>query len=412
MKMRSSRVFYGWVMVAVTAVVLLLAAGARSAPGVFLLPMQQDLGFDRATLSFAVSLGLVMFGLGGPISGMLMDRFGPRRVASAGLILIAASYAASAGVRSELALNLTWGLLSGLGTGIVGSVLGATVANRWFVTRRGLVMGLFGAAGSAGQLMFFPLLGFMADSVGWRASAVLIGVAALALLVPAWLLMRDAPGSVGLRALGEKEGSEPPRPDPHVMARARRSTDFWLLATTFFVCGATSNGLIGTHFIAHAVEHGLTGTAATGILAVMGAFNFVGTLASGWLTDRVDPRRLLTIYYGFRGLSLLALPFVGGEFGLLVFAVLFGLDYIATVPPTTALVADRFGRANVGTVYGWVFFAHQLGAASAAWLGGIARDALGNYVLAFVVAAVVSGAAALLAFGIRRAPVAAPAATD
>ncbi|WP_157463389.1 MFS transporter, partial [Deinococcus pimensis] len=160
--------------------------------------------------------------------------------------------------------------------------------------------------------------------------------------------------------------------EPGVLRRAVRTADFWLLAGTFLVCGATSNGLIGTHFIAHAVEHGMTTGAATGVLALMGAFNFVGTLASGYLTDRYDPQRLLTVYYGFRGLSLLALPFVQGETGLLLFAVLFGLDYIATVPPTTALVADRFGRANVGTVYGWVFFAHQLGAALAAWLGGVA----------------------------------------
>lgn len=398
------RVFYGWIVVAVTALVLLFAAGARSAPGVFLTPMHDDLGVSIGTLSLSVSIGLVMFGLGGPLSGTLIDRFGPRRVTSFGLVIVAASFALSAAIRDVWQLHLVWGLLSGLGTGIVGSVLGAAIANRWFVERRGFVTGLFGAATSAGQLLFFPLLGALVVGLGWRTSALGIGVLAALCLVPTWLLMRDAPKDKGLSPLGARTDAPfvAPRPDPAVMRRALRSKDFWLLASTFFVCGATSNGLIGTHFVAHAQQHGFAATTATGFLALMGAFNFVGTLASGVLTDRFDPRRLLTVYYAFRGLSLFVLPFVTSDVGLIVFAVLFGLDYIATVPPTVALVADKFGRANVGTVYGWVFCAHQVGAAAAAWLAGLSRDALGSYGTAFVVAAFVSGAAGLLALGIRR----------
>lgn len=396
--------FYGWIVVAVAAFVLLLSAGARSAPGVFLLPMQEDLGVSRSTLSLAASLGLVMFGLGGPLSGALMDRFGPRRVTAAGLLVIAASFAGSAFIASVWQLHLVWGVLSGLGTGIVGSVLGATIANRWFVTQRGLVMGLFGAAGSAGQLVFLPVLTAMVGALGWRESAVVIGGLALVTLLPAALLLRDHPADVGARPLGLKPGETPPRvlPDPGIMRRAVRSRNFWLLAVTFFVCGATSNGLIGTHFIAHATEHGLTAGYAAGMLALMGAFNFVGTLASGWLTDRYDPRLLLGVYYAFRGLSLALLLFIPPGIGLVAFAVLFGLDYIATVPPTTALVADSFGRGNVGTVYGWVFCAHMIGAALAAWLGGVARDALGSYGVAFIVAAILSVAAAALTRGMGR----------
>jgi len=366
--------------------------------------MQQDLGVSRTTLSLAASLGLIMFGLGGPLSGTLMDRFGPRRVTAAGLLVIAASFVGSAFISSVWQLHLVWGVLSGLGTGIVGSVLGATIANRWFVTQRGLVMGIFGAASSAGQLIFLPVLTAMVGSLGWRESVVVIGGLALVSVLPAALLLRDRPAEVSTQPLGLESGDTAPSvlPEPGIMRRAVRSRQFWLLAITFFVCGATSNGLIGMHFIAYCTEAGLTAGYAAGMLALMGAFNFVGTIASGWLTDRYDPRLLLGGYYAFRGLSLALLLFIPPGVGLVAFAVLFGLDYIATVPPTTALVADKFGRGNVGTVYGWVFCAHMIGAALAAWLGGVARDALGSYGAAFIVSAILSIAAAGLTPGMGR----------
>ncbi|WP_425147413.1 MFS transporter [Deinococcus sp.] len=403
-KLTDGRLYYGWVVVIVTALALLIAAGARSAPGVFLLPMQKDLELSRATLSGAVSLGLVMFGLGAPLSGFFIDRYGPRRVVLAGLGVLGASFIASASVRGVPGLYAWWGLLSGLGTGVVGGVLGATVANRWFVRRRGLVTGLFGAATSAGQLMFIPLLTALAGSLGWRTSSSIIGGLGLALLLPVLLLLRDTPAELGLLPDGDAQTHAPvtPRPTPGIMAAALRSRDFWLLCATFFVCGFTSNGIIGTHFIAYCGENGLTATYAAGMLALMGGFNFVGTLASGYFTDRIDPRGLLSIYYAFRGLSLMALPLIPPGPALVFFAVLFGLDYIATVPPTTALVADRFGRANLGTVYGWVFCAHQVGAALAAWLGGVLRESLGTYGPSFIAAGVLAVAAALLSRAISR----------
>ncbi|WP_040382290.1 MFS transporter [Deinococcus apachensis] len=399
------RVFYGWVVVGVTVLALLLAAGARSAPGVFLVPMQEALGLSRGTLSLSVSLGLLVFGLAAPLSGRLMDRYGPRRVATAGLALVALSFALSTLAHSALSLHLTWGLLSGLGTGLVGSVLGATVATRWFVRQRGLVTGLFGAATSAGQLLFIPLLTGWAGARGWTGGALLIAVAA-ALLVPlVWWWLRDSPAQVGLRPDGDAPTPDAPvtaapQPDHLAMRRAVRHRDFWLLAITFFVCGATSNGIIGTHFIAYCGDLGLTPGFAAGMLAVMGVFNFVGTLASGYFTDRTDPRFLLGLYYAFRGISLALLPFVPPGYSLTLFAVLFGLDYIATVPPTIALTADTFGRANVGTVYGWIFCSHQVGAALASWLGGLSRDALGSYSAAMIAAAILAGAAAVLALGV------------
>ncbi|WP_036218550.1 MFS transporter [Calidithermus chliarophilus] len=403
--MSDRRIFYGWVVVAVAVLATLVAAGIRSVPGALLVPVEQDLGWSKTTISVAVSIGLVLFGLGGPFSGYLMDRYGPRRITLFGLLLMSLSMAGSALMTQVWQLNLIWGVVSGVGTGIVGSVLGATVANRWFIRQRGLVMGIFGGATSAGQLIFIPALVAWATGLGWReASWVMVGVA-LAVMVPIFLLMRDSPAEIGERPLGAAAGSAPAKitADAGVMGRAVRSSTFWLLAGTFFICGATSNGLIGVHFIPYAVDCGISQGVASGMLALLGAMNFVGTIASGWLTDRYDPRKLLCVYYVFRGFSLLLLPYAVTPETMVPFAILFGLDYIATVPPTVALVADNFGRQNVGTVYGWVFAAHQLGAAFASWAGGSVRDALGEYNLAFFAAGAVAIMGGMLSLGIRRA---------
>ncbi len=397
---------YAWVVVAVTAVVLLVTAGARSAPGAWLIEMERDTGWSRASLSLATGLGLILFGLGGPISGLLMAKLGVRAVTAASLIITALAMWLSSRVQTQLELNLFFGLLSGIGTGLVASVLGATIANRWFVERRGLVTGIFGASTSAGQLVFYPLLTTLAVNIGWRSSALILASITIAILVPVLFLMRSDPSEVGQRPLGATSDTPltPPQADLGIMTKALRHPDFWLLAITFYICGATSNGLIGQHLIPHAVDHGLTQPLAAGVVALMGAFNFVGTIASGWLTDRYDPRRLLLVYYFFRGVSLLFLPYMHDLGGLSIFAVLFGLDYIATVPPTVMLVAKTFGRHNVGIVYGWVFAAHQLGAAMAAWIGGVARDNLGDYSLAFTVAGMTAVIGGFLALGIRREP--------
>jgi sugar phosphate permease len=393
--------FYGWVVVAVTAIVVLLTAGVRSAPGAFLLTMSTEPGWSTASVSFAAAAGLIVYGFAGPISGSLMGRIGVKNVTLLSLAMTGAALIATSLVHEIWQLTLVFGLLSGLGTGLVASVLGPTVATRWFVQDRGLVVGIFGGSTSAGQLLFFPLLTALSVTVGWRIGAVVLGAAALVLLVPVLLWLRNDPADVGIRPRGAIEGdiSHVRPPDVGVMRRAIRTSDFWFLAGTFFICGATSNGLVGQHFIPHAVDHGFTPVAASTALAVMGFFNFVGTIASGWLTDRIDPRRLLLVYYAFRGVSLLLLPFVHDTLSIGAFAVLFGLDYIATVPPTVALVADRFGQHNVGVVYGWVFAAHMVGAAIAAWVAGIVREHVGDYAAAFVAAgwiAIIAGFAALM----------------
>lgn len=404
-------VFYGWVVVAVTAVVVLATAGVRSAPGAFIVSMTQEPGWSTASVSFAAAAGFIMYGLAGPLSGWLMARVGVKRVTLLSLAVTGGGLILSAGSREIWQLTLVFGLLTGLGAGLVASVLGPTVATRWFVRDRGLVTGIFGASTSAGQLVFFPALTALAVTAGWRLGALVLAAIALALVVPVLLWLRDDPAEVGATPLGadtDVVAATPPA-DPGIMRRAVRSSDFWFLAGTFFVCGATSNGLVGQHFIPHAVDHGFTAVAASGALAVMGVFNFIGTIASGWLTDRWDPRRLLLIYYGFRGVSLLFLPFVHDTVGMAAFAILFGLDYIATVPPTVALVADVFGRRNVGVVYGWVFAAHMLGAAIAAWVAGVVRESVGDYAAAFVAAGWIAIIAGFAALAIRRARPPAPA---
>ena len=397
-------IFYGWIIVAVTAVIVLVTAGVRSAPGAFLLSMTDEPGWSTASVSFAAAAGLIVYGFAGPISGSLMGRIGVKNVALLSLLVTGISLIAASLSREIWQLTLLFGLLAGLGTGLVASVLGPTVATRWFVRDRGLVVGIFGASSSAGQLIFFPVLTGLAVAAGWRAGAVILGLLSLVLLIPAIIWLRNDPADVGARPRGAPEGeiAHVRPPDRGVMRGAIRTSDFWFLAGTFFICGATSNGLVGQHFIPHAVDHGFTPVAASTALAVMGVFNFIGTIASGWLTDRVDPRKLLLVYYAFRGVSLLFLPFVHDTMTIAAFAILFGLDYIATVPPTVALVADRFGQHNVGVVYGWVFASHMVGAAIAAWVAGIVRDSVGDYAAAFVAAGWIAIVAGFAALAIRR----------
>lgn len=400
----SSRLYYGWVVVAATAVAILFAAGIRVAPGAFLLDMATSTGWSRASLSLAAAIGLLVYGFTGPAAGSLMLRIGSRKVATAALLITAAALAVTSAVQEEWQLTLTFGLLSGIGTGMIASVLGATVANRWFVRHRGVVIGVFGAASSAGQLIFYPLLTSMVEGSGWRGAALTLAILAALLSIPIALLLRDDPADLALKPLGESATDRPVQrtSEEGAMRRALRTPTFWLLAGTFFVCGFSSNGVVGQHFIAHAVDHGFTPGVAAEALALMGIFNFFGTIASGWLTDRIDPRKLLFVYYLFRGVSLLTLPAIHDSLGIVAFAVLFGIDYIATVPPTIALTADTFGRRNVGVVYGWVFAAHMVGAAVAAWGAGIIRDTQGSYTIAFISAALLAGLASLAALVIRR----------
>jgi sugar phosphate permease len=384
-------IHYGWLVVFVIFLVLLTSAGIRNIPGLVIVPLEKEFEWTRSAISFAIAVSILMYGLGGPFSGRLITRFGPMRLLVGALTISAIGTATLVWLQNIVQLTLVWGVLVGIATGVLAIPLGAALANRWFVERRGLVVGILGAGSSAGALIWVPIMMGVTVNWGWR-SAMLLGALLLIALVPLVLLIvRDSPKSVGIDAYGAErapagDAAASLRTTP--MWEALKTRDWWLLAGSFFVCGYTSNGLIGTHLIPHAVEHGFTENVAAGALALIGAFNVVGTIGSGYLTDRFNPRRLLAIYYAGRAASLVLLPSVSSEFGLIVFAVIFGLDYIATVPPTVALTADRFGRGSLATVFGWISFSHMVGGAIASYASGVSRDFLGDYTLAFIVAAI------------------------
>jgi MFS family permease len=405
MTTKLSRVHYAWIVMGVTFAVMLVSAGVRSAPGVLILPLEAEFGWDRASVSLAIAVGILVFGLGGPLSGSLIDRFGPRWVMLGGAALVGLGLLPMLIMRELWQLHLLWGVVVGLGTGVTASVLSTTVAYRWFHAHRGLVMGLFATTTSAGQMVFVPAMMALAVAAGWRSAVWLMLAASLGLLVPVLLLMRNRPADVGLAPLGlspaEQHAATRGEDERRTSLReALRSHDFWLLAGTFFVCGYTSNGLVQTHLIPHAVEHGFTEVAAASTLALMGTMNIFGSLGSGWLTDRFDNRKLLAMYYGLRALAIAGLPFILDVPWLMVFAVVYGLDWIATVPPTANLTASIFGKASLGTLFGWIFFSHMLGAAIAAYIGGVFREWLGDYHLVFLSAAVVGFMAVALSMWI------------
>jgi sugar phosphate permease len=409
---RANRLHYSWVVAGITFLVLLVAAGVRTAPAVLMTPLMTEFGWSHSSISFAVAISLLWFGLGGPVAGTLVDRFGPRRVMLGGLALIAAGLALMLTLSNLWQLHVYWGVIVGIGTGAVANVLGATVAHRWFHAHRGLVIGLFGAASAAGQLVFLPAMMGLTNWGGWNSAIGATALAVAALLIPVALLMRDQPETLGLRPLGDPLTSSGPSTGAHPVAEAAEvvrhtslreaagTRDFWLLAASFFICGYTTNGLIGTHLLPHAIEHGFSDVAAASALGLMGMMNIIGTLASGWLSDRYDNRFLLATYYGLRALAIAGLPFVTNISGLLIFAILYGLDWVATVPPTVNLTAMRFGKGSLGTLYGWIFFSHMLGAGVAAYAGGALRDLLGNYTLAFFSAALLGFLAVAFSLGI------------
>ncbi|GAB3850034.1 MFS transporter [Micromonospora andamanensis] len=415
---RPARLHPAWIVAAVAFVALVGAAGFRATPSVLLHPLHAEFRWPVATISAAVSVNLLLYGLTAPFAAALMDRFGIRRVVAAALALVAAGSGLTVFMTASWQLVLCWGVLVGLGTGSMALAFVATVTGRWFVRRRGLVTGVLTAGGAAGQLVFLPLLAMLVAASGWRAAALVVAGAAL-LVVPLVLcLLREHPADLGLPPYGATEIEPVTRPAGGAAARAvgalvqaARTRPFWLLAAGFAICGATTNGLVGTHFIPAAHDHGMPQTTAAGLLALVGLFDIVGTVASGWLTDRFDPRLLLVAYYALRGGSLLVLPGLFAattEPSMLVFIIFYGLDWVATVPPTVALCREYFG-ASGAVVFGWVFASHQVGAAVAATGAGLVRDQLGEYTLAWYVAGTLSvGAAILSLMLLRRRGAAAP----
>jgi len=384
--------------------IVIAAAGVRATPGVLIKPLEKEFGWSRSEISLAISVTLLCYGLASPVSGRIADRFGLRAM-TLGFLVMSGVGVTIAGMISNLwQLHVFWGLIVGFGTGGVATVMGATVANTWFESKRGLVTGMVGGAASAGQLIFLPLLVYLTDAYGWRTAVGFLAVMILGVVLPlAFVFMRSRPTDLGIEPYGVGKAGVVASKDTRYtpIGQAVRTTDFWLLCSTFFVCGFTTVGLIGAHFIPHATEHGFSDAEAAGILSVIGGMNIVGTISSGLLCDRFSPRKLLAGYYFFRALSLLALPFITTLPIMGIFAVTFGLDYIATVPPTVMLTADRFGRRSVGTIYGWITFAHMIGGAIASYVAGFVHDAAGEYTFAMYLAGILGLLAAMLAFGIN-----------
>ena len=407
------RVHYAWVVAGAGFVALLASAAFRAVPGVLMVPLQDEFGWSRATISAAVSINLVIFGVSGPFSAALVERVGLRRVVTIALGLIAASAALTPLITQPWQLYLVWGVVCGAATGAVAPVLAAMIATRWFATRRGLVTGLLTAANSTGQLVFLPLMSHLVGH-GWRWALIVPGGAALVAIPLAGLLMRDRPRDVGLHPYGGDTDPPPGLPARDALAILReiaKVPTFWALAASFFVCGATTVGLIAVHFIPAAHDAGMAETTAAGMLAAMGVLDIAGTTASGWLTDRVDPRKLLFWYYGLRGVSLVLLSHAleTRNATLVLFVAFYGLDWIATVPPTVAIAARRFGAERSGIVFGWVFAFHQIGGAFAALAAGLVRGWAGDYFPVFVASGVLCALAALVVTRIRpAAPVVAP----
>jgi len=396
---------YAFVALGTVFVCLLVSAGVRGAIGVLMVPWQDAFGWSRATIALAAAIGIFLYGLVGPFAAALIQRFGVRRVMLIALAMVSAATASSMFMTRPWQLVLTWGVLSGLGTGCLANVLGAIIATRWFATNRGLAMGLLTASTATGTLIFTPVLSAVATSAGWRPVVLIIAGAAALMLPLVALLLPERPASIGLRPWGAPPGAlPPPPPTTSFLSNAigglmlgARSRTFWLLFASFYICGFTTNGLIGTHLIALCADHGIPETHAAGLLAVMGVFDLIGTTLSGWLTDRFDSRKLLFMYYGLRGLSLIYLPYSGfGLYGLSAFAVFFGLDWIATVPPTLRLATEAFGDARAPVIFGWIVAGHQVGAASAAFLAGLSRTVEGTYLPAFLLAGMLGVAAAFL----------------
>jgi MFS family permease len=438
---RRARLHPAWLAAGVAFVALLCAAGFRAAPGVLMVPLQEEFGWSRGVVSLAVGVNLVLFGLTAPFAAALMERFGVRAVTSVALLLIAAGSGLSVGVTSSWQLVLLWGVLIGLGTGSMALVFAAIVANRWFVRRRGLVMGVLTAASATGQLVFLPVVALMSERSGWRSASLVVAAAALAVIPLVLLRLRDSPAELGVAPYGAPTGlpvdsrgtvtwpsatlpvrgptsgtfgpSERGTPGAarravEILGEAARTRTFWALAGGFAICGASTNGLIATHFIPSAHDHGMPETTAAGLLAVVGVFDIVGTVASGWLTDKVNPRLLLAAYYSLRGAGLLMLPGLLSDSlhpSIIAFVVVYGLDWVATVPPTAALCREAFGEAG-SIVFGWVFAAHQIGAAVVSVGAGVIRDTTGQYTMAWVGAACLCLVAAFVSTRVGRpAPV-------
>ncbi len=402
-----------WTALVVTFLTLMATAGFRSAPSVLIIPLEDAFGWSRSQVSTAIAINVLIYGLVAPFAAALMEKFTVRKVVMSALTFVALSAGATIFISQPWHLWLLWGLCVGVGTGSMALVFAATVANRWFIKHKGLVVGALTAANATGQLIFLPLLSHFAIDFGWKSVSVTIAAASMLVVPLIYFFLKESPTAIGTTPYGAQDDWQPlPKSDLSAyrlaidtIAQARRIKDFRILFFTFFVCGLSTNGLIGTHFIPAAHDHGMAEPVAASLLALVGVFDVVGTLASGYLTDRFDPRKLLFFYYGLRGLSLFLLPsilFSSVHPSTLVFVIFYGLDWVATVPPTLILSRMVLGPGRATIVYGWVFVGHQVGASAAAIGAALLRVQLGDYAVAFYISAAMCIVSALMVLQIAK----------
>jgi predicted MFS family arabinose efflux permease len=408
------KLHYAWIVVGVTFVVMLVAAGMRATSAVMLVPWEQEFGWSRAVVSFPIAVQLMMFGLVGPFSASFVERFGLRRMMTGCLLMMLIGMLMLPFISASWELLPILGIFMGLAVGALAMVMAAIIANRWFFARRGMVMGLLSGATAAGQLIFIPSLAQLVEHFGWRTATFTASTVLLVVIPLVWLLMRDTPAEMGLQPYGALPNA-PPAPgrsfaNPvtaafEALGIAAKHRDFWLLSGSFFVCGASTLGLVGTHFIPACLDHGIPETTAAGILGAMGVCNMIGTTASGWLSDRVDSRILLCWFYASRGASLVFLPYaldISGPWGIVVFGLFYGLDWIATVPPTVKLTTAAFGAKQSSIIYGWIVVIHQVGSAAAAYGAGLLRTYSGDYTSSFWISGALCAAAAIMVLNVGR----------
>jgi predicted MFS family arabinose efflux permease len=408
----------GWIAATVTFFTLMATAGFRSAPSVLIVPLEEAFGWSRSQVSLAVSINVLLFGLVAPFAAALMERFTVRKVVMSALMVVAISSSSTIFMTQPWHLWLLWGIGVGTGAGSMALVFAATIANRWFVARKGIVVGALTAATATGQLIFLPLLSHFAVSYGWKSVSLTVGGASAAVVPFIYFFLKEKPESLGITPYGAPADWQPTAPSEmsagklaiDTAVQSSKSRDFWILFGTFFVCGLSTNGLIGTHFIPAAHDHGMPTTVAASLLALIGVFDVIGTIFSGYLTDRIDPRKLLFFYYGLRGLSLFLLPsilFSSVHPSTLVFVIFYGLDWVATVPPTIVLCRHVLGQERATVVYGWVFVGHQVGASVAAIGAALLRVKLGDYAVSFYISAAMCLVAALAVLQIAKTKTAA-----
>jgi sugar phosphate permease len=402
----ATRLHYAWIILAVTFLVVVVTAGVRATPSVLIVPLEEEFHWSRATISFALGINLLLYGAIGPFAAAVMDRFGARRTMTLALVTTTAGVALTPLMNQLWQLILLWGVVVGLSTGFIGAYLAAYIAARWFRTHEGLVVGILTAANAAGQLVFLPTMASLATHSGWRIMSLVLTGTIIAFLPVLIVFMRNRPEDLGLARYGDESGlrpaaisgSNPVAVAFRALGTGVRSRDFWLIAGGYFVCGATTNGLIGTHLIPACVDHGLSEVAGAGLLAATGVFALAGGTISGWLSDRWDNRLLLFSYYGLRGLSVLYLPFAldMSVYGLSVFSMVYGLDWIASAPPTVRLLSGVVGTQRIGIMVAWITVIHQIGSASAAYLAGLLRITFGTYLEAFILSGILLIAAAVM----------------